>query len=153
MVKQMSWLELENGNKELAEFGHKRFASTHVGYMATIRKDGSPRVHPMTPFIGEGHLFFFTDDGSLFDKDLQRDGHYALHCSVEDRDGGEGEFFVRGLATLTDDPDLRVIAERYVPYSDLEDEYILYELNVESAFGRVYAEGDNESIVRRWRKD
>ena len=149
----MSWLELENGNKELAEFGHKRFVSTHVGYMATIRKDGSPRVHPMTPFIGEGHLFFFTDDGSLFDKDLQRDGRYDLHCSVENQEGGEGEFFVRGQATLTDDPDLRVIAERYVPYSDLEDEYILYELNVESAFGSVYAQGDSESIVRRWKKD
>ena len=62
-----------------------------------------------------GHLLFFTNDGSLFCQDLQRDGRYALHCRVEDQEGGEGEFFVRGQATLTDDPDLWVLAEKYVP--------------------------------------
>ena len=147
----MSWQVLEDGNQELAEFGRKRFASNHVGYLATNRKDGSPRVHPMTPFVGEGHLFFFTDDGSLFCRDLQRDGRYALHCSVENQDGGEGEFFVKGQATLTDDSDLRVIAEKYVPYSDLEDDHVLFELSVESAFGRVYAK--DGGVLQRWKKD
>ncbi len=147
----MSWQALEEGNKQLAEFGSKRFAGNHMGYLATIRKDGSPRVHPMTPFVGEGHLFFFTNDGSLFFRDLQRDGRYALHCSVEDQDGGGGEFFVRGHATLTDDPDLRAIAENYVPYSDLEDDYVLFELNVEYAFGRVYAK--DGGMLQRWKVD
>jgi general stress protein 26 len=142
----MSWKALEDGNKELAEYGAKRFASNHVGYLATIRKDGSPRVHPMTPFVGEGHLLFFTNDGSLFCQDLLRDGRYALHCSVEDQDGGEGEFFVRGRATLTDDADMWAIAEKYVPYSDREDDYVLFEFSVESAFGRVY-----DGMLKRWK--
>jgi hypothetical protein len=116
----MSWKALEDGNKELAEYGAKRFASNHVGYLATIRKDGSPRVHPMTPFV--------------------------LHCSVEDQDGGEGEFFVRGRATLTDDADMWAIAEKYVPYSDREDDYVLFEFSVESAFGRVY-----DGMLKRWK--
>ena len=147
----MSWQALEEGNKELAEFGSMRFLSNHVGYLATIRKDGSPRVHPMTPFVGEGHLFFFTNDGSLFCRDLQRDGRYALHCSVEDQDGGEGEFFIRGHATLTDDPDLWALAEKYVPYSDREDDYVLFELSVEYAFGRVY--GEDDGMLQRWKPD
>jgi general stress protein 26 len=148
----MSWQALEDGNKELAEFGVKRFASNHVGYLATLRKDGSPRVHPMTPFVGEGHLFFFTHVGSFFWHDLQRDGRYALHCSVENQDGGEGEFFIKGYATLTDDPDLRVIAEKYVPYTDdLEDDPGLFELSVESAFSTVYTRPGIER--RRWKKE
>ena len=145
----MSWQALEDGNKELAEFGRTRFASNHVGYLATIRKDGSPRVHPMTPFVGEGHLLFFSDDGSLFCRDLQRDGRYAMHNSVEDQEGGQGEFFVRGHAMLTDDPALRVIAEKYVPYTDLNDDYILFELGVEFAFGRIYAE--KGGFLQRWK--
>ena len=47
----MSWQALEDGNKELAEFGRKRFASNRVGYLATLRKDSSPRVQPMPPFM------------------------------------------------------------------------------------------------------
>ena len=54
----MSWKALENGNKKLAEFGLERFSS-QVAYLATVRKDGSPRVHPVTPIIGQGHLFVF----------------------------------------------------------------------------------------------
>jgi uncharacterized pyridoxamine 5'-phosphate oxidase family protein len=147
----MSWSALEDGNKELAEFGSKRFASNHVGYLATIRKDGSPRVHPMTPFVGEGHLLFFTNDGSLFWRDLQRDGRYALSCSVENQDGGSGEFFIRGHARLTDDPGLRIIAEKHVPYSDLQEDYVLFELMVEFAFGRVY--GKDGGFLQRWHAD
>ncbi len=151
----MSWQALEDGNKELAEFGSKRLASNHVGYLATIRKDGSPRVHPMTPFVGEGHLLFFTDDGSLFHRDLQRDGRCALHCSVATQEGGEGEFFVRGHATLTDDPDLRALAEKNAPY-DVWETYILFELSVESAFSKVYTRDETGEVVgaerNRWKK-
>ena len=146
----MSWRALEDSNQELAEFGSKRFASNHVGYLATTRQDGSPRVHPMTPFVGEGHLFFFTNDGSLFCRDLKRDARYALHCSVEDQEGGQGEFFVRGNAVLIADPGLRTIAEKYVPYSDVADDYVLFELSVETAFGRVY--GKDDGMRRRWKK-
>ncbi len=61
------------------------------------------------PFFGEGHLFFFTHVGSFFWHDLQKDGRYALHCSVEDQYGGEGEFFIKGNATITGDPDDHLI--------------------------------------------
>ena len=56
----MSWKILEERNPELAAFGAERL-NGKVAYLATIRKDGSPRVHPMTPIIGQGHLFVFTD--------------------------------------------------------------------------------------------
>ncbi len=68
----MSWQALEDGNQELAESGLKRFATNHVAYMATIRRDGSPRGHPMTPIVGQGRLFFFTDPPDLKGRDLQR---------------------------------------------------------------------------------
>ena len=34
----MSWQALEDGNKELAEFGSKRFAANHVGYTSRGHK-------------------------------------------------------------------------------------------------------------------
>ena len=51
----MGWQLLEEQQPELAAFGRLRL-NGKVAYLATVRKDGSPRVHPMTPIIGAGHL-------------------------------------------------------------------------------------------------
>lgn len=80
-------------------------------------------------------------------KDLLRDGRYTLHCSVEDSSGGEGEFYVRGRATLTADPLIREQAVRtssYVP----QERYILFVFTIEFAFMNTY--GDGNSSSRRW---
>jgi len=73
-----SWEEFAQQATELAEFGKARFQSG-VAYLGTLRADGSPRVHPVTPIIGE-ELFLFMEPTSPKGKDLQRDGRYTLHC-------------------------------------------------------------------------
>ncbi len=87
-----SWQEFAQRAPELAAFGKTRFQS-EVAYLATLRPDGSPRVHPVTPIIGE-QLFLFMEPTSPKGKDLQRDGRYMLHCSVGNSSGGGSEFHV-----------------------------------------------------------
>jgi len=140
-----SWEEFAQQATELAEFGKTRFQS-EVAYLGTLRADGSPRVHPVTPIIGE-ELFLFMEPTSPKGKDLQRDGRYTLHCSVEDSDGGQGEFYVRGQAKLIDDPLVRAQAVEVAPY-DPQDRYILFMLSIEFAFMNTYVEG--EANTRRW---
>jgi hypothetical protein len=140
-----SWTEFAQQAPELAEFGKTRFQSG-VAYLGTLRADGSPRVQPVTPIIGE-QLFLFMEPTSPKGKDLQRDARYTLHCSVEDSNGGGGEFYVTGRATLTDDPLIReqaVRAASYVP----QDRYILFVLMIEFAFRLSYVDG--KSYPRRW---
>jgi hypothetical protein len=48
------------------------------GYLATVRADGGPRVHPVSPVINGGGLYCFVID-SPKRRDLERDGRYALH--------------------------------------------------------------------------
>lgn len=141
------WKEFAQQDPELAEFGEARFASG-VAYLSTVRADGSPRVHPVTPIIGE-QLFLFMEPTSPKGKDLQRDPRYALHCSVEDSSGGGGEFYVRGQATLIDDPHTRkqaVQASSYAP----QDRYILFTLTIDFAFMNTYIEGEPQP--RHWRE-
>src|SRR5215813_4726478 len=102
----MSWKDLEESNPALAQFGAERF-STEIAYLATTRKDGSPRVHPVTPIVGEGRLFLFMESTSPKGYDLRRDGRYALHCSVSNSSGESGEFFISGHAKFRDDPATR----------------------------------------------
>ena len=47
-----SWQEFAQRAPELAAFGKTRFQS-EVAYLTTLRLDGSPRVHPVTPIVGE----------------------------------------------------------------------------------------------------
>jgi hypothetical protein len=60
----MSGQALVDGNPELAAYGAARLLDSEVAYLATVRKDGSPRVHPATPIIGQGRLFVFREPTS-----------------------------------------------------------------------------------------
>ncbi len=140
-----SWKEFADQAPALAEFGKARFQS-RVAYLGTLRADGSPRVHPVTPIIGE-QLYLFMEPTSPKGKDLLRDARYTLHCSVEDSNGGGGEFYVRGRAALTADPHLREQAVRASSYTP-QTQYILFVLTIESAFMNTYLDGKASS--RRW---
>jgi hypothetical protein len=142
----MSWQAMEAGNPELAAWGAERFASG-VAYLATVREDGAPRVHPVTPIVGEGHLFVFMEPTSPKGRDLQQDGRYAMHSSVQDSEGSNGEFFVTGRAQLQTAPEVRKLAERLSSYAPAE-RYILFELSVERALGTQYKDG--ETVRQRW---
>lgn len=146
----MSWNKLEIADLELAAFGAERLVSSGVAYLATVRSDGAPRVYPVTPIIGEGRLFLFMEPTSPKGHDLQRDGRYAMHCSVENSSGGDGEFFIAGRALLVEDVALRQIAtnaSRFIP----ADRYILFELRLEHASATIYDGGS--PVRRRWRVD
>lgn len=140
-----SWQEFSQEAPEIAEFGKARLQSG-VAYLGTLRADGGPRVHPVTPIVGEA-LFLFMEPTSPKGKDLQRDSRYTLHCAVENMEGGGGEFYVRGHGSLVTDPTIRQQAVQAAAYTPRE-RYILFVLSVESAFMNVYSEsGPN---VRRW---
>ena len=140
-----SWTEFAQQAPELAAFGQARF-QRGVAYLATVRADGGPRVHPVTPIIGQ-QLFLFMEPTSPKGKDLHRDGRYTLHCAVEDAGGGEGEFYVRGRASLTDDPTIRAEAVQAASYTPHE-RYILFVLTVEFAFMNQYVESGTKT--QRW---
>ena len=140
-----SWKEFARQAPELAEFGKARL-NGRVAYLGTIRSDGSPRVHPVTPIVGD-QLYLFMEPTSPKGKDLQRDGRYTLHCSVEDSSGGSGEFYVRGRATFVDDPLIREQAIQAASYAP-SDRYILFVFTIEFAFMNIY--GTDKNDTRRW---
>src|SRR5690349_3988039 len=140
-----TWKEFAEQAPELAAFGQTRFGSG-VAYLGTIRADGGPRVHPVTPIIGD-QLFLFMEPTSPKGKDLQRDPRYTLHCSVANSSGGDGEYYVRGRGTFSQDPLIReqaVHASSYKP----ADHYIVFVFTVEFAFMNQYVNGN--PTVRRW---
>ena len=143
----MSWKTLESQSPEIAEFAKERLHGK-VAYLATIRKDGSPRVHPFTPIIGEGHFFIFMEPTSPKGHDLRRDPRYAIHCSVTDSSGESGEVIITGKAKFIDDSELRALAVKICPYKPAE-RYILFEFDIDSATTTEYPSG--EPVRKHWK--
>ncbi len=143
----MSWNDFEKSAPELAAFGAERL-NGRVSYLATTQKDGAPRVHPVTPIIGQGHFFVFMEPTSPKGKDLQRDGRYQIHCAMSDSTGESGEFWCAGRAQLIEDVESRALATQigYAP----KPHYILFELDVERAQSTLYLD---KPVRTLWKKD
>lgn len=146
----MSWKTFEEASPKMAKLGFERL-NTKIAYLATIRKDGSPRLHPVTPFIGSGMLFIFTEPSSPKIGDLNRDSRYSLHCGV----GGEGpliEVQVCGEARIISDPQRREQAKRIANSPVVSDKYFLFEFQVQRVLLVEYDQG-KKPVIHRWTRE
>ena len=66
-----------------------------MGYLATVRPDGGPRLHPVSPVLTDERLYCFVVD-SPKRRDLERDGRYALHSYPPEE--SDDEAYVAGIA-------------------------------------------------------
>lgn len=121
-----------------------------VAYLATTRRDGSPRVHPVTPFIGDRELFVFMEPTSPKGRDLVRDPRYQLHAGVQDPSGRGGELYVRGAARPVIDAVVWQAAVAACPYEPA-DRYVLFTLGVDEAMLTTYA--DTGTVREKWREE
>ena len=120
-----------------------------MSFLATIRGDGGPRVHPVTPWILDGHLYVRMFETSPKVADLTRDPRYALH-SMMDNDDGDGGEFARARTSGARSTIADVIAAAFAAVADLSDRpLVLFELLVDEVMTTTYL-GD-ETERRRWR--
>ena len=99
------WSEFAATEPEMADFGRRLVYQfgLGLGYIATVRKDGGPRLHPMCPLFYDDNLYAFIERSPKL-HDLLRDGRYALHSMSAPND--DHEFYVTGRAEAVpaDDP-------------------------------------------------
>jgi len=145
----MNWNEFENSLPRLAYLGFESL-NGKIAYLATIKKDGSPRLHPVTPFIGNGMLFIFTEPSSPKIRDLHRDSRYALHCSVDRKEGKPLiEFLVSGNVKIISDNSVRAGAVKFAASPVLTDDYVLFEFQIDNALVIEYDQAGKRT-VQRW---
>lgn len=100
----MNWNDVERAAPDLAATALAHFTATTNAVLATLRRDGSPRVSGIDPAFHDGELWLGSMPESRKVADLDRDPRLALHCvpweSRPNGSGGErttGEAFLRGL--------------------------------------------------------
>jgi hypothetical protein len=103
----VTWAALEAAASELARLGRARIEATRVALLGTLREDGSPRISPIEPYFGAGHVLLGVMARSLKARDLLRDPRCVLHSAVTDPDAAEGELKLYGRATEVEERALR----------------------------------------------
>jgi hypothetical protein len=94
-----SWSEFASAAPDLAERVRGRFDAHKHKTMATIRKDGSPRISGTETQVQDGELFIGSMWKALKALDLQRDPRFAIHSATVDPEApGWSEAKIAGTA-------------------------------------------------------
>jgi hypothetical protein len=106
----INWTEFERQQPALAAAGGQQLYTFGIGlgFLATVRPDGGPRVHPVCPVISPAGLHVLIKAGPK-QADLYRDGRYSLHsetCPPPKEDDG---FAITGCAAPVTDPSVRAV--------------------------------------------
>ena len=122
----VTWNEFAAAAPGLAAAGRALINQFQVGlaFLATVRKDGGPRLHPVCPVFSQDRLFVLIVPTSPKHGDLLRDGRYALQSFPQPKAGGE-EFYIAGRASLVDDPSRRAAVFRDARHMAHESETTL----------------------------
>ncbi|MFE6872208.1 pyridoxamine 5'-phosphate oxidase family protein [Kitasatospora sp. NPDC057692] len=102
-----TWQDFEHEAPDLAPAVRARFEASKHHVLATLRKDGSPRVSGTeVDFIG-ADVVLGSMQGAVKALDLRRDPRFALHSNPSDATLAEGDSKLSGRAVeLTDAADI-----------------------------------------------
>jgi len=100
----MHWSEMTESQPRLAALVRERLIDPGVLLVATIRRDGTPRLSPVEPLVLDGDLWLSMMWQSTKARDLLRDPRILVHSVITSRDGAEGEVKLRGAARDEPDP-------------------------------------------------
>ena len=152
-LQPLGWEHFRAEAPGLAASAEKLFEQNGVILLGTIRRDGSPRISPVEPFIVEGDLQLGMMPRSLKARDLRRDPRCTVHSAVSDRMAKDGEFKLHGRAVDVLDPKTRRRYERTllekIGWSPEGMDYPLFSIEIVSA--GFFVNVDEERIVKRWR--
>jgi hypothetical protein len=154
----LSWSEFGTVRPDLVEAGGGLLYQFGVGlaFLATVRLDGGPRVHPMCPILSEGGLYALLVP-SPKRNDLLRDPRFSLHSFP--CDDNEDAFYVTGEARPVEEALVRdaviatYLAERRdlaMTSQDLRDQ-LLFAFEIETCLlSRTAGHGDPEARHVVW---
>ena len=150
----MRWADLELQQPRFGALGRDKLQRPGVVLVGTIRRDGSPRISPVEPVSWAGDLWLSMGLGTMKARALFRDPRVLIHSVVTSRDGGDGEFKVRGRAIPVDEPRLagqvaEVITEELGWHPEV-GKFHLFRIDVDDVTFIHWDGRNNDQYMTRW---
>jgi len=150
----MRWDDLHAQQPRLGVVADDRLLGPGVVLVATIRRDGTPRLSPVEPFVLDGDLWLSMMLGSLKATDLHRDPRVLVHSVVTGPNGEDGELKLRGTAVAADDHDTQ---QRYgdavaaaLPWSPEVGRFHLFRVDIDEVTFIRYDNESGDQYLARW---
>ncbi|GAA4097941.1 MULTISPECIES: pyridoxamine 5'-phosphate oxidase family protein [Actinomadura] len=137
-----TWRQFEQEAPELAERIRERFTAADTHVLATLRRDGSPRVSGTEIDFSGPDLAFGSMLNAVKARDLRRDGRCAIHAHPAE--GGDAK--VAGVAVEVTDPEEK---KTYTTGGEPPGGFHAFRLELTEAV-LTSVEGD-ELVIRLWR--
>ena len=132
---------------ELAALGRSFLEAGVHKTLATLRRDGSPRISGTEAKFGDGELWFGSMPGALKARDLLRDPRFALHSASVDPPDWKGDTKVAGRAIeVTDSGRTKAILDGGAP----PGEFHLFVCDITELSVVSLAESGDHLVIESW---
>ena len=143
------WAELAEMEPVFAARVQELFDAHRHKVLATLRRDGSPRVSGIEAAFSDGDVWIGSMPGSRKAADLARDPRLALHCTSDDPPADPaawaGDAKLAGRAVAVDDP------QRLKSMSDGGDgSGVLYRIDIKEAVLTGMGDPPDHLLVQVW---
>lgn len=150
----MRWNDLQEKQPRLGALARDRLLSPGVLLVVTIRRDGTPRLSPVEPFVLDGDLWLSMMLGSRKAADLLRDPRVLVHSIVTGPSGEEGEVKLRGAARHVEDERALVryasAVSETLPWSPEVGKFHLFVVEVEQVTVVRYDTASGDQYLVLW---
>ena len=153
-----TWAEFEEAQPEMGALLKSILGWIPITYLATVKKNGDPRVHPVCPIFAENGMFIAVNETSPKRLDLANDGRYAMHAlpgAQREVDGvkrGDDEFYVTGRARRVLDDETRAAITKGAGHTVHASDW-LFELLIDramTAYWENWAQPDTYAVRQFW---
>jgi Pyridoxamine 5'-phosphate oxidase len=146
-----SWKEIEAAAPELAGRARAAFDAHRHKLLATLRRDGSPRISGIETTFADGELWLGMMPGSRKALDLRRDPRLALHSASldppDDPTAWAGDAKLAGRAVEVDDPALK---QRFAGGGGQPDESHLFRVDVTEVVHTRVGDPADHLVIELW---
>jgi hypothetical protein len=145
-----SWHEIEKEAPEFAARAQAIMDKHRHKTMATLRKDGSPRISGIEAQFKDGEVWMGSMPGAMKARDLRRDPRMALHSGSEDPDEANpaawsGDAKLSGRAVEITDPQL--LADFGGPSGE---EFHLFRVDISEVVVTRVDEAGEQLVIESW---
>jgi hypothetical protein len=147
-----SWSEIEREAPELAAAARGFLDARKHLTLATLRRDGSPRISGTEVRFMDGNVWL----GSMWEAvkalDLLRDSRFALHSGSDDPPDWKGDAKLSGRAREVDDEErkARIRSEGDDPESEALGRFHLFRLDIEELSVVRLGEPADHLVIESW---
>lgn len=145
-----TWNDLTRAAPDLAERVQARFTAHKHLLLATLRRDGAPRISGVEAQFSGGNLWMGMMVGSRKAVDLQRDPRMALHSAPVDLTMADGDAKVSGRALEVVDP-TEIAIWRGDLGSEPPEPFHLFRVEVDEV--SIVAVAGDRLVIDAWRPE